>query len=357
MNTTNLPTTLVVLGAGASVDCYATEASNLVNLEPGEYLALPEEMKQLAMQYDGVVKHTPPLTVDLVNSLRPHALGCAQLLSIIETHAKRAAAAGSRFDFEDTLRTIFKNVGSNMPDEFLALRKAIAKRMRLADEIGMRVPTLYTELFARFNHSPKTQGRQFAVLNMNYDRLAEYAINNQAIKPLIEQNVSKFNRIDLFQPHGNCAWTMTKDQLPQGNESLPLFGNTTNHVCLNNPTPKASDAPAIALPMYGDDQSKTVWPQSHVDALKVQLRTVNHIIVIGWRGADKEIVDLVEPILNHIPVKSMHLVSRSSRGTSEMRTNLASWAVAPDIDIVEYSSGFREYVDDMDSPLEQLYPL
>ena len=337
--------TLIVTGAGASVDCLAPSLYRRWNvLEPNpEQAVIAEALKR-------VERYFPPLTTNLIESLRFHSKGCGLLLEALDDKLKHEK---DKSDFEGALRQIFLHYGERFKGEFLELRKAIRLRMVQADEIGEYFETLYSNLFGRLKASYFGKDREFLVVNLNYDRLAEFAITNRYGFREIAQFGESENGFHLYHPHGSCSWTQSarspsmtimpivgtnrfklaqssKCQLRHGDNDQLLGVGDRAHTNL---------VPAIALPMSGDMEGKTVWPEDQFYSLIEKLPDVDSVIVIGWRAADDHIVDLIADKLGNVSVA--HLVGMKE--PIELKQNLLSWNL-PDQTTHLISGGFRAYL-------------
>lgn len=343
-----LPSTLVVFGAGASIDCFARPDYELLNSSISTVNAT-ERSRHVKLRK--LFTDLPPLTRDLTSALRPFASGCDQLLDLIDQHQANESSA---FDFEETLKHIYATSAGSNPDDFFALRKALVERMKLADGIGVEIPTLYTSMFSRINHSGHLANRELIVFNMNYDRLAEYALTNRkGIDSIAEYVVSNRNW-NLYHPHGNCAWSIHDGHILK-QEWLEI----ENHAAGDKLYGKYMNAtPALSLPMYGDAMGKLVLPTAHRKHLKNQLPNVDKIIVIGWRGADEEIVQIINSDIDQTKINEIHLVGTSENTISTLLANLDSW-ISRETVVTKFvsPSAFRDYLSDPDSPFNKDYPL
>ena len=180
------PVTLVVFGAGASVDCL---------------VGSKKTSKQL-----------PPLTDDLARRCleHPSSAGCSLLLQRIESQRQRDR---SNFGFERALRTLFDQFAhtGQLGPQFIELRRVVRDVVRSSDALGSAEDTLYTKLFAELMFSPliTERGRTIAVLNLNYDTLACRAINDRQVYSSLDEFIEMTARpIALFHPHGSVLWAI-----------------------------------------------------------------------------------------------------------------------------------------------------
>ncbi len=307
----DIPQTLVVFGAGASAFC------QLPNTQ------LPSFATQL-----------PPLTTDLTNRLRSQRLDSqiSSLLAAIDEHRRRNINA----DFEATLRLLFDQFKSDpvMVSQFDQLRCSIRELMRASLIIGRETPTAYTLFFDKFLSSTERMqtGRRLAVLNMNYDPLAEYAMN--ARKPFETMDGylgSTIRPISLFHPHGAALWASSINE-----DGTPLYARSKGGGF------KQGEHPAIALPMSGDPQNKTCWPEFHRTSFIEALSSVTKICIIGWRGADEHIVTMLASKLRPEKVDTFHIVGVDSEALNITESLLRNCSKLP---AEKFPCGFLSYVE------------
>jgi len=311
--------TLIITGAGASCDWPVQSDHQLI--QPAAESPDIKALGNLKFRLSELFNHnSPPLTKDLVQALRTQATGCGQLLQVISAYQRKQL---KRFDFEKALRDIVDRHGQKFENELLHLRTAIKERMSLANEIGTNHDTLYTQLYGSIKAADRKNRDGTITINLNYDRLAEFAITNRKGFRDFNGFIENDSGHQLYHPHGHCMWTLgktdsrTSSLAPEraGSPSESIYWGSTNRII-----------PCLALPMSGDDKGKTAWPQYHCEALADRLKDVDEILIIGWRGYDSHIVNFIEKNIGN--VEHFHIVG-----------------------------GFREYLDSADSMFHQLFPL
>jgi hypothetical protein len=295
------PVTLVVFGAGASAFC----------VENGQ--------------------GCPPLTADLVEALRRFGVsGISALLHVIDEFQE----SNPDSNFEETLRSLFESFSSDslMKKQFDNLRSRLRELMRSFSGAA-NSGNAYEVFFDQFLSSTERRdtGERLAVVNMNYDSLAERALNGRQLFDKMDDHVMRDDRpIGLYHPHGAAEWGM-----------LPMHeGASEGRQVLVRPF-AAGLSPAIALPMSGDPQNKTCWPPSQEAELSSLLPLVTKICVVGWRGADKHIVDFMLSGLNPKKVKTFHLVGTNSVSLGTTFQLLAKWS---SVSARTFEAGFLGYV-------------
>jgi hypothetical protein len=313
------PATLIIFGAGASAFCTTHSLQS------------------------HLTQRIPPLTSDLTKALRERK-GDAEISSLLDA-IDEYRSENPDTDFESTLRRLYGQFIEDpvMSKQFISLRTELRNLMRGALEIGQAEPTAYTKIFGKFNSSTERAQtkRKLAVINMNYDPLAEYAINNRVeFKDMNDQLGNEARPISLYQPHGASHWACLKNSLGQieytrdRNQALPQ-----------------DFYPALALPMSGDPQNKTCWPEDHKTHLLETLPAVTKICVIGWRGADEHIVDLLSTGLDPRKIDTFHIVGIDHATLERTERLLSRWSSIP---IERFTCGFLGYVEDKGS--RQMFP-
>lgn len=334
--------TLIITGAGASCDWLTKTNKALVEFGPVKVAPISESHRTQLVKAQTC---TPPLTKDLVSALEPLGAGCSQLLELINHYERSSTGA---FDFEQTLRTIHKNRYSEFETEFQALRIALNKLLSKADHIGENLNTLYTSLYARIRGS-SIADRNTLTINLNYDRLAEFAITHRQGFNNLDDYISNDTGNLLFHPHGNCSWHVRAEETGMP-DKMQMDQSVVNWIYKKSAPPDSQ--PCLAIPMSGDYQGKTAWPKQHANKLKSSLKDIENIIVIGWRGADDHIVDIIS---QHIGIiKNLHIVSFSPSGTDECESNISSINKAG-ITPIKIAGGFRRYITSQD--FFDLFPL
>ena len=338
--------TLIVAGAGASCDWPTVPDHNLVSDQENSPAA-KAQFKLYATLTDLKKHKSPPLTKDLVRELRQQATGCDQLLQAIYRHQQNNLAS---FDFEETLRDIVDKKGKVFKEELLHLRTAIKDRMALANEIGEKHSTLYTQLYGSIKASDRENRDGSITVNLNYDRLAEFAITNRVGFTNFESYIRNNTGHQLYHPHGHCSWSLGKTNVQT---SLAPERDNSKHqkVYIGNLT---GGHPCLALPMSGDDEGKTAWPAFHREHLDVELQDVDEILIIGWRGNDKHIVKLIAGSIGH--VKNFHIIGNSETGVEATKQNTKAWN-KDDVTVITEKRGFRQYLNSSDSEFKNLFPL
>ena len=100
--------------------------------------------------------------------------------------------------------------------------------------------------------------------------------------------------------------------------------------------------PALALPMEGDREGKTCWPENHLAKLEALLPFVDRVLVVGWRGSDTHITELIATRIG--PLEFAHIVSLGEAGAIETSLALSAWW-GQSTAVHRYDGGFRAYTE------------
>ncbi len=156
----------------------------------------------------------------------------------------------------------------------------------------------------------KEYGGEALIIDFNYDLLFEQNISE--IDDRIDSYVS--GPIKVVKLHGSCDWvysvrkmfsdetssysfikedpwffTHPLNQKPKLLEfRRPNIGSLYN---LNNDRLNYYLFPAIAVPLI--EKNSFICPELHVEALKSALKSTDKILSIGWRGTEKNFIDLL----------------------------------------------------------------
>jgi len=106
--------------------------------------------------------------------------------------------------------------------------------------------------------------------------------------------------------------------------------------------------------MAGAEETKMVWPNTHRLSLQALLTGVSTVLVVGWRGADQHIVEM---ITSHLPerITDLDLVGFDAAGVNEMQSNLDPWVQRSE-NVRAIAGGFRAYIGEHHGKLLDLFP-
>lgn len=316
---------LIILGAGASHDSDKVENySSHIRGEAGDYV--------------------PPLTANLFDRTKQHVieiLAKYQEVSQLATHANRRIARTQ--DLETYLENVFNNLAPNNKErykELIALRFYLADLFKIISEKFHQSGNNYATLLKEIQD--KAAGKA-CFINFNYDLLLEKnipGINNS------NEIVSFVNGdLKVIKIHGSCNWlhapqigfksepksgyehylsqaeTLFQDK---SGEVMPIVNNTPNwnyYQPNNNGIDINYYIPALAIPLPGDHKH-VICPCTHIKILEDCMNNVDRILMIGWRGNDTFLRDLIKKKLGSKQIK-LFIVSTSKDRADQIASKFA----------------------------------
>lgn len=342
--------TVVIFGAGASYGCIYPKGRPP---SPSAYDKNPRDL------------FPPPLTAELAEDpyLLEHAGGCQRLLAMMRQRQDATKATG--FDFETELKELFGAAGPEAKQEFDALRRAIGERMQVASSAGKDPGgNAYVDLFGRMRFSSRTQERRILVLNLNYDTLAQQALTDdrapfdrwdQYYSPDARGGHPLNPEIVTTHPHGCHQWHYVPSTV--GTDVLTTDDVRVEKIHRRKVTPvqRWSNDPVLALPMSGHDVPKEAWPAFQKEIATEMIASADELILIGWRGHDPEVLDLLKPQLPRM--SEIHLVQHDEKSARLSGNQLGLNLAGQQPEVFAYHKDFANYVKDPTSPLRRFFSL
>lgn len=309
---------LVIFGAGASYDSSGP---------------VPREPKSLA----------PPLAKDLLERhFDPFAVSLPASRPIINRLRSRMSQGNPTSLEVELARFIEEAAGS---PEFR--QQLVAFRFYLHRVIEHTVSdwlaytggfTHYLTLLGRLYEWHLATRSRVRLATFNYDTMLEQALESffsdwRFVKPHAYIERDDFR---LYKLHGSTTWSrvieahrtqgepMVDAALDYARARLPTGGRIEGWRPKENvDTDGALTLPAMAVPMAAKTEFEC--PQDHLDALRAELPSVTHVLIVGWRAAEPHAVDLLtgsEPREGLFPSYALGIVGGSEQGIEELRSNL-----------------------------------
>jgi len=225
---------------------------------------------------------------------------------------------------------------------------------------------LVNELYDR-QQAGQTGPIRFATFN--YDLMLEEALHTMFPDWNVATLGSYLSGEDfrVFKLHGSINWVrvlpvqinhaeattgvaarIARDGVDVGSGMLALgdypemVGAPTGHYELQ--------VPALAVPMA--NKTEFECPGEHVDSLSGDIDAVTHVLIIGWRGAERHAVELLARLR---PQYKLGLVSGTEDDASELMRNLGSAVEGrADLRITELG-GFVAFMAHVDTHLRALF--
>lgn len=306
---------LIVIGAGASFDCWTPEHPNIKEIK----IPLAKDLFSLIDPQEKLLNHYKlmGLADEIKEVLDRSGKDSIDLEKELETINDRALV---RKD-EDMLLALF-NARFYLQNLIYDLR---TRTLELTQERTAYV-TLLRKLKDWIYEQPGE--RNVEIVTFNYDDLLEEAMNHVYLKtwstktgadPLEGYYKGKFLRI--YRPHGSIAWGRRIDSYPtyyydEAKQLVKRFGRfkLSNEFVPADPTwfspgsGKSKDfVPAVAIPFKTKDTFDECPPAMQKQMEKT-VENADILITIGWKGADDNLVSLLK---KNKKIKSVYIVSPS----------------------------------------------
>lgn len=302
-------TLLVVLGAGASYDCYPWLDHDL-----DRQIRVPPELSEEPLRAQDVRR---PLTQELFGNRRSFARFINDY-SAVRPLVMRLRATDGTTALEDELA----DYSAKVEDHPMRQRHLTAMRFYLRDVLWLCTEgmlsvdadaglTNHVHLVQTLYEWAERHDEHVCCVSFNYDTLLEQACHDVwgFLKSKLEYYVQE-PRFSVLKPHGSMDWG--RDPVVDGNphhiggdrvsgartaiESVSHNSRFTPVRVLTDPFSRRNQSggtiPAMAPPVR--DKTDFAWPDEQQAFFKgLQGGKVSRLITIGWRGADKHFVDLL----------------------------------------------------------------
>lgn len=288
------PYPLIILGAGASFDFIDNPRHHPVGFRDTD-----------------LDKYRPPLTNNLFDTTRFYNFlekypDVSNLASSINNQI-----SGNKRGFEECLTEI-KNTKTKLNQE--RYRQLIALRFYLAD-LFFNISIRYFKTvnnYADLLQQVKDLGGKACFVNFNYDLLLEKSVTTKEFK-FVDDYLS--GDIKIIKIHGACNWfyerkTVSSDPDKTSYEyslldAKDIVKSEAKYEIVIQNVSTAKDLstrevgskhrmtylPAIALPVQ--NKNNFVCRDEHMTILERSLNDINKILIIGWRGEDPFLIDLL----------------------------------------------------------------
>jgi hypothetical protein len=299
-------TLLVVLGAGASYDCYPWLDHDL-----DRQIRVPPELSEEPLRAQDV---RPPLTQELFGNRRSFARFINDY-SAVRPLVMRLRATDGTTALEDELA----DYSAKVEDHPMRQRHLTAMRFYLRDVLWLCTEgmlsvdadaglTNHVHLVQTLYEWAERHDEHVCCVSFNYDTLLEQACHDVwgFLKSKLEYYVQE-PRFSVLKPHGSMDWTrgLLRDGQPQGiwgtrvsaaRSAISMIkpeSEFTDVLPSMNPFSSGYDggsvAPAMAPPIR--DKTDFMWPDDQAGFFAGLRQRVTRLITIGWRAADKHFAD------------------------------------------------------------------
>jgi hypothetical protein len=296
----------IIFGAGASYDSDPGSPSAVVN--PG---------------FDEI---RPPLTKDLFNQRFKRQAQENPAIQALIPHLRRAS------NVEEQLEDIASRMLGYPPvyRQLLSMRYYLRSVIEYAQNVWRNqvifdVSTYHELLDTVDQWRARTQER-VSLITFNYDTLLDLACSavlNLKL-PNVDAYVNNSSAYQLFKVHGSINWS----HLVAGVEGSTLDSAerldwTKGFVVTNQGSTESTSGtelvPAIAIPTV----TKTAFefPETHLEQLVSTIRETDHLLIIGWRGAEQHFLKLWKDEAITKDIKKIQIVSSKVETAQEVYHN------------------------------------
>ncbi len=300
---------MVILGAGASFDsAHERPPSTFYDLSDGR---LPLANQLFEQRYAAFIKRHPAI-VPAISRLREGRPVEPELLKIQEeakTNPNRAAQVlGIRFYLRDLI--------TSSTHGWLQATHRVTNYARLVNDIEA------------WPLASQRRRSQITYVPFNYDTLLEdgfetaLGIRFPTMASYVEQQ-----HATILKPHGSINWFHPLDGTLQPSHAdflrkacqLKPPELIVSHEERDHPMASHPPVPAIAIPV--DQKSEFEFPKEHSNQLRTRLWGVDKILIIGWRGTEKNFTDLLREYVGKRKV-AFHIVAAGEANAKATWQNL-----------------------------------
>ena len=290
---------LIILGAGASFDISTRLRTDQTDFDQGWRLPLANQLFSEERFGSIIRKHEH----------------CANLFPRLRAGLKDG----------ETLEKLLEELALESEKNMLRARQLIYLRLYIREVIDHQTNSVwdkthtvtnYGELLEVIETWRSDNGEQVAIVTFNYDTLI-----NQALFALTGLHFRTFEsmvqdpRYQLYKVHGCINWyhrLHNWKQIQVGSQENPQWGGFLEGE-------ESDSVPAIAVPTV--HKSGFECPENHLFRLKHDLKEIDRLLVIGWRGADQHFIDFWKP-LEKVPIKKALIVGKSSADSNHLIATL-----------------------------------
>lgn len=310
---------LIILGAGASMD----------------YLRIDDHIERRNNNYS---QYRSPLMNQLFDDSRFYEV--LSRYPRMNSFASDAMSAMSKQDanFEDYLTNARDNLAENNPEIYSQLVSLIFYLAHLFTVISEKFyyeRNHYKNLLQKIDSYCNGQA---CFVNFNYDLLLERSLNEHSDGKFNYSNLDSYisSNIKIIKIHGASNWRYSpqethskqtaavdfftpfaKDLIlnPQKNQIYPIAESIIG-VNFNAEYNKGLDnwvvkLPALALPLKNKPVNY-VCDDSHIDKLKECIKTIDRILIIGWRGEDQFLLSTLKDELKDKSLRTKIVTSKTA---------------------------------------------
>ncbi len=341
---------LIILGAGASMD----------------YLRADDHIERRDNNYS---RYKSPLMNQLFDDQRFYEiLGRHREMGSFASDVMNAMSRQNA-NFEEYLTNARDNLIKNNPAIYNQLISLIFYLSDLFSEVSLKYyyqQNHYKDLLQKIDNYCNGQA---CIVNFNYDLLLERSLSEHLYGGFDISKVDDYinKNVKIIKIHGACNWRYNPQTVQNKATTAVNFFSQFSEKIITNGTkdqiyPVASDIsnvnfnpeyieglqtwtvklPAIALPLK-NKASNYVCSESHINVLKESMKKADRVLVIGWRGADTFLLNLLKEELQDKKVRAT-IVTINSKAEEMIKFygEVVPQFVIDNNDV--YVSGFSEFM-------------
>lgn len=322
---------IIILGAGASHDYVNTDHRT------------------------GNPDWTPPLSDGLFNTKVYHSI-ITKYSEVNDLSSDALTRVPGQMSLENYLTNIKNTIAATNHN-----------RQKQLVSLGFYLQHLFREISANYGSQPgnnyrvlvqriKDSGGEACIVSFNYDTLLEE--NVDTINVYLSSYIQ--GPIKIIKPHGSCDWVyglqewsgeidLSYNFLMQNPWHLTFPGKVSSEPFerrrnLRGPVSYLEREngstihllPALAIPLFSKE--KYVCPLLHVKELEEAFKSTDRILIIGWRGMDSNLIELINKISYRI---SITIVSSSIKSAEAFQAKLKN----PNLFIeIPKNQGFTQFL-------------
>jgi hypothetical protein len=249
----------------------------------------------------------PPMAQDLFSNRGPLTDALSGLPRALGIVGELRLAAGA-VSIEEVLQRLVGEAeagDSVVAQQLLAVRFLLSRLIQNTSDPWHSLAsgiTNYGTLVSKLDRFRRRNDGRVLVVTFNYDLMLEHALSSELGWSL--------NEIDdyvarepwwVVKPHGSVNWIRPvvagNDGQTEPKHLISLadkIEESEDPFLVNEAPPGIATVPALAVPTV----SKATWqcPASHLEALRDLLRQVDTIVITGWKGAERNFLDLCRQI-------------------------------------------------------------
>ena len=340
---------LVIFGAGASYD--SADMNRLVELgRHHNAVRLPLAKDLVTPNFDDVAASIPasrPI-IDLLRR-RMDPDGATSLETALAAIAEASGGSAERRQQLMAFRFYLHRVINDTANRWLGTTT--------------RGFTHYLTLMNEIYEWHLRTGLRVSLATFNYDILLDLAAEDVVTGWDFSRQLPRYVERDdfrLFKLHGSTDWArLVETEVPFGTQSLRAAMTLAAEdripagvIEAHFPSDQIDQQhrlflPALAVPMAG----KTAFecPPEHVAILRSVMSQVTHVLIVGWRAAERHAVELLEgadPQNGLMPGYALGLVTGSQQDADEVEHNLGSVWDRARVRFVA-ANGFSSFIENL----------